>query len=287
MYTGDYDLNQAIMAIGAHADDIEIEVGGTLEKYFRQGYEIVYVMSTNNMSGAVSSLQPDGTRTSRNEATTEMIKRRKRECDNAAKEWNTTPIHLDHPQRHYTDENLQRVELRYGCPRPATVDPDVPTIITAFEHGPSVERLKNLMLEKNPEVIFTHGPLAMNPEHFCTGLLVAKAYWAAVAEGFKGALLLWREVHTHFGPAHIRWDTYVDYTGLVDRKMELIGKHACQMPHFADPGFGHRIVSQERGKATGCGAAEVFTWVKSSAHANAAGPIYGSLMMELLNNSRS
>lgn len=287
MRTGTYDLNQSIMAVGAHADDIEIEVGGTLEKYFQRDYEIVYVMSTNNMSGSVGSLNPDGSKATRDEATTDMIKRRKRECDDAAREWNTSPIHLDHPQRHYTDENLNRVELRYGCPRPANVEPDVPTIITAFEHGPSVDRLKSLMLEKNPEVIFTHGALTKNPEHFCTTLLVTNAYWAAVQEGFKGALLLWREVHTHLGPAEIRWDTFIDYSPYVDRKMELIGKHVCQMPQAAQPTFGHRVVAQERGKSVGCGAAEVFTWVKSSAHYNDDGPVYGSLMMELINNSRS
>jgi LmbE family N-acetylglucosaminyl deacetylase len=39
------------MAIGAHADDIEVCVGGTLLKYRDAGYEIDYVMSTNNFSG--------------------------------------------------------------------------------------------------------------------------------------------------------------------------------------------------------------------------------------------
>ncbi len=39
------------MAIGAHADDIELRVGGTLLKYLDCGYEIAYVMSTNNFAG--------------------------------------------------------------------------------------------------------------------------------------------------------------------------------------------------------------------------------------------
>lgn len=277
---------ECIMAIGAHADDIEIQVGGTLEKYFRLGFEIVYVQSTNNMSGRVSTLHPDGSRTSRAVSTTEILPIRKRECDAAAREWNTTPIHLDHPQRHYTDDHLQQVELRYGCPRPATVPGDVPSILTAGEDGASIERLKNLILDKNPEVIFTHGVAQENPEHFCTALLVARAFWEAASEGFKGALLLWREHHTLFGPMESRWDTFVDYTPYFERKMELIGKHNCQMPHWMLPEFGHRTVSREFGKAAGVGAAEVFTWVRSSTHVNATGPVHSSLMMELLNNNR-
>ena len=286
MKTEEGEINECVMAIGAHADDIEIHTGGTLEKYFHQGYEVVYVMSTNNMSGQVGWVNPDGSKEARPEVTTDMMPRRKRECDDAAREWNTKPIHLDHPQRHYTDENLEKVELRYGCPRPDTVPGDVPTIITACEDKPSIERLKNLILEKNPEVIFTHGIATTNPEHFCTALLVTRAYWKAVEEGFKGAMLLWRDYHTFFGPSESQWDTYIDYTPYLDRKMELIGKHDCQMPQWAQPGFGHRVVAKEFGKAEGCGAAEPFIWVRGSEHIASDGPVYGGLMMELMNNSR-
>jgi len=42
----------SIMAVGAHCDDIEFTVAGTLLKYHREyNYDIVYVESTNNMSG--------------------------------------------------------------------------------------------------------------------------------------------------------------------------------------------------------------------------------------------
>ena len=53
-------LNRALMAVGAHADDIEINVGGTCLKYHELGYEIDYVMSTNNFSGDWKLRQPDG-----------------------------------------------------------------------------------------------------------------------------------------------------------------------------------------------------------------------------------
>ena len=39
------------MAIGAHADDIEFNAGGTICKYQDRSYELVYVLSTNNMAG--------------------------------------------------------------------------------------------------------------------------------------------------------------------------------------------------------------------------------------------
>ncbi len=48
------------MAIGAYPDDIELNVGGSLLKYRDRGYEIVYIMSTNNMPGTWSVLRPEG-----------------------------------------------------------------------------------------------------------------------------------------------------------------------------------------------------------------------------------
>lgn len=57
----DYEMNRSIMVVGAHADDNEIRAGGTMLKYRALDYDTVYVMATNNMSGDVQQLQPDGT----------------------------------------------------------------------------------------------------------------------------------------------------------------------------------------------------------------------------------
>lgn len=279
---------QTVMAVGAHADDIEIGVGGTLEKAFRHGYEIVYVMSTNNMSGAVASLDAGGKQTVVQEPNTEMIHRRKRECADAARELGTVPIHLDHPQRHYTDENLQRVDLCYGAPIPGTIAGEVPTILTACEMPEHIERLTSIILEKNPELVFTHPLATYNPEHFCTTLLVANAYWKAVERGYRGGLLFWTEPQTRFGPAYHRWETFIDYSPYLDRKMELIGKHACQMPKAHLPTFGHRILALEYGKACGCLAAECFIWARRPDQREGKGsfPSYGSITLELYKNAR-
>lgn len=286
MKTVTNSIPQSLMAVGAHADDIEINVGGTLEKAFRNGYEIIYVMSTNNMSGSVSTLHEDGTRTYAKEPNTEMIHRRKRECAAAAREWGTEPIHLDHPQRHYTDENLQRVDLRYGSPIPGCISGDIPSILTACENRDAIERLTQLILDKNPELVLTHPLATYNPEHFCTTLLVANAFWKAVDRGYRGGLIFWIEPETRFGPAYHRWETFVDYSPYLDRKMELIGKHACQMPNAHLPNFGHRVLAAEYGNACGRAAAECYIWGRRPDHREGGGvfPAYGGLTLELLHN---
>ena len=276
------------MAIGAHADDIEINVGGTLEMAFRAGYAISYVMSTNNMSGKVSWLEPDGRRTTVKEANYDIIHRRKREAAEAAREWGTEPIHLDYPQRHYTDKNLEQVELRYGAPVPECMNGNIPSILTACEQEEPIENLKELIIAKQPELVFTHPLATYNPEHFCTTLLVANAYWRAVKEGFSGGLVFWVEPETRFGPTYIQWDTYIDYSPFLERKMELIGKHACQMPNAHLPDFGHRILALEYGKACGCLAAECFIWGNRPGpnRESELFPTYGTTTLKLLKNSR-
>jgi LmbE family N-acetylglucosaminyl deacetylase len=250
-----------IMVVGAHADDIEILAGGTLWKYHARGYEIVYVMSTDNMSGSVNTLQPDGTVTSAYEPPELMSARRKRECAAAAALLGTTPIHLDHPQRHYRDAAGVQHELRYGCARPFAVPPDVPTILTAYEDEPSVARLTHLILEHDPVCIITHDLAVPSIEHLATVLLVVASFWRAVDQGFRGALLQGREDELVFGDLNARWDTFVDISDCLDQKMQLIGCHACQMPTAHYPSHGHRQRPLKWGAACGCGAAEVFTWV--------------------------
>ena len=279
---------QKIMSVGAHADDIEVATGGTLAKFHDQGYEIVYVMSTNNMSGGVQELQPDGSIKRWKETPSPMMARRKRECDDVAALLGTTPIHLDHPQRHYTGERGDQVELRYGCALPEGVPEDVPSIVTAYEDEAARERLVDLILEHDPACIFSHGMCSGNIEHVATCLLVTKCYWQAVEAGYKGALLQWREDYTSFGMANTKWDTFIDISDYLDKKMALVGKHACQMPTAHTPDHGHRLRSMKWGAACGCKAAEVFTWVAQDRRPDldARLPFYSPLLAELSQHTR-
>lgn len=225
-------MNQAkLMAIGAHADDIELNVGGSLCKYRELGYEVIYIMSTNNMSGCWKTLLPDGRKEVRKPPYNEMMPQRKKEAAAAAKFFGTVAIHLDHPQRHYTDKDGNNFQLRYGNPCPDCVAPDTPTILTAHEDKNAVQRLTDLILEYQPEAVITHGPAMVDMEHMGTALLVTKAYRKAVEAGYNGMLLHWLDNNpTIFGDAFCQWDAVIDVSNYWEQKLEAIGKHACQMP---------------------------------------------------------
>lgn len=287
-----HEVNRNIMAIGAHADDIEVNVGATLLKYHEMGYAITYVMATNNMSGSVSEVQSDGSIKVFREGPVAMMGRRKRECDEAARVLGTVPIHLDHPQRHYhPGVEGACLELRYGCALPEGVPADVPSILTAADDAASVSRLSTLILEKSPECVLTHTALDPNIEHSAVCTLVTKAFWEAVENGFTGGLLYWNCGHSMYGEFSMRWDTFIQVDQYLDRKMELVGKHRCQMPTASAPDHGHRLLTEWRGKSCGCRAAEVFNWVRRPARCSKMlngvfSPILGEISTELLHNTR-
>lgn len=245
-----------LMSIAAHCDDIELNFGATMLKYHEAfGYDIVYVLSTNNMSGqwteategeyAGQPKLPDWITEKQTVASPahgrlihqvpwyHEMPQRKREAEAAARDcFDTVPIHLDYAQRHYTDRTLNTVDLRYGAPAPDCYDPAIPTIMTACDDPEQIRRVATLMLEKDPEVIFTHAAVDYTFEHTGTTLLVKKAFYQAKAAGYDGSLLCAANPGKNaMGRFYDRWDSFVDTTGYFEKKKVAIGKHACQMPY--------------------------------------------------------
>lgn len=274
----------SLMTIGAHADDNEFCFGGTMYKCREKlGYDIVYVQSSNNMSGAWtevvrgprSGLSPLPAWIDRKRTTVKSegrlvhtvpwyheMHQRKTEAEHAARAcFHTEPIHLDYAQRHYTDSRLNRVDLRYGAAVPECYDPSGPTIVTAHEFPEPVERVKALILEKNPEVILTHAPVDANFEHSATAHLVRKAFDRARSEGYDGSLLCSVSSHHGLGGFFERWDAFVDTGGFYEKKREAISMHACQFPYPDQLDLWDPTVGQICG---GLESAEPFTVVSLS-----------------------
>jgi len=261
-------MNQTLMAIGAHADDIEFWAGGTCLKYHRAGYRIVYVMSTNNMSGGIKFVASGG-KVVRHAATPEtLMPIRKSECDKAAAVVGTEPIHLDHPQRHYIAPDLSQVYEGYGVPAPGGIALHCPTILMAQEDAASVRRVADLILDHNPEAVLTHSHICENPEHYGTAMLVMKGYLLARDEGYAGWLLFWNEMTqvAALRDTYCSWDTFVDITGLREAKDDWIRCHIAMVP------FPERMEYLDFSKACGCELAETFIIGKFGGELQPSGP---------------
>lgn len=217
-----------LMAVGAHADDIEFNAGGTICKYLELGYELVYVLSTNNMSGSWSSLDKNGKRVSRTVPWFEIYPQRKLEAENAAVHFGTHAIHLNHPQRHYWNETLEKIELRYGMRRPDCVPENIPSILTAHEDPEARRVLAALIEQYQPEAILTHDSIQCDMEHIGTSLLVTRTVREC---GYEGTLLLWPSIDEPFcGEIYNSRQTYIDISGYYEKKMDALRIHACQVP---------------------------------------------------------
>ena len=226
-------MKKTILAIGAHADDIELSFGATLIKYCRKyDYTIGYVMTTDNAAGEVISIGEDGKYHSTRPPAAQLQTIRQAEANAAAREmFGTEAIHLNYPQRHYTAESGEKVELRYGVPGEYAGSEGVPTILTAHEDKAAVERLRDIILDVDPEVIITTNISDMNPEHQCTALLTVKAFREAQKKGQDSTLLhSMPPAPFPVGAYFNAGDTFVDTTGYYQEKLHAIGYHKCQKP---------------------------------------------------------
>lgn len=268
--------SRSLMAIGAHADDIEFWAGGTCLKYHRAGYDIVYVMSTNNMSGGLHFVATGGIVVTKKCTPETMMPIRKSECDKAAAVVGTTPIHLDHPQRHYTAPDLSRVDEGYGVPPPSGIALKGPSIMMAHDDPQSVRRVADLILEHNPEAVLTHSQVTGSPEHYGTAMLVMKGYLLARAEGYRGWILFWNEMSqdTELRDTFRTWNTFVDITGLRKAKEDWIRCHISMVP------FPERMDYLDFSEECGCQLAETFTIGKFGEEPQAI----GEFIEEILRN---
>lgn len=269
-----------IMAIGAHADDIEFNVTGTLLKYHKAGYSVTYVMATNNCAGTWARLDENGKRVVDLVPWYEMMPQRKLEAARAARElFDTEPIHLDYAQRHYWDRHLVKTELHYGCEPLNCSGPDAPTIITACEDETAIKSLANLILEKNPECVLTHGYAVYTTEHYCVATLTREAFFLARERGYAGSLLHWIEVETErYGRGFVRWNTFIDTSGYgSEAKRAALEIHSCQVPTAKHLDLEDEI----HGRDCGCESAETFIACRINRD------LSGEFTREIVENSRS
>lgn len=251
----------SLVAIGAHADDIELHAGGVAATWAHAGRPVHFVMTTNNMSG---NLLPQG----RADAVpyrllpqeTQAI--RQREQADAAAVIDASVRHLNYPQRHYWNGS-QQVSLDFTA---ITHDPFAagagkPPIIIAAQKDEAINEVGELLVSLNPAVILTQTITDIDPEHHATASLVWQAYQRR-AKDLRGATLLFWAPGTSSMAGMLRqtFDCIKPFDQQAfDRKMKMLRCHASQMT-------ARRLEMAERrarywGAEVGATFAEPFTTV--------------------------
>lgn len=222
-------MAETLVAVAAHADDVELNAGGTVAKWAAERGPVHIVMVTDNCSG---SLIPE-------EGSEEDVRRlppaqtraiRHREQEAAAELIGADVHYLDYAQRHYWDG--QR-EIRIGYDPTDSPDPreaSRPQILTDYIDPERYRAVADLLVDVGPHGVITHGPLDVDPEHHA----VCSLLWLAFRERHEdlegvslrfwspGSSCMWGVMEPHY-------DHFQDISDYYQKKLELCACHASQM----------------------------------------------------------
>lgn len=236
------DTRKCMMVIGAHADDVEGPLaGGTLAKYKDDGYELVYVMSTNNAAGCLlnRSLEGDTGFTEKPVphdypvSALETIEIRNKEALDAAAFYGAQPVFLNFQESQFWPAYREVVNV--GDPfyyQYAPPGRNVVSVSTRFSDA--VGAVAGLLAKHRPEIVITHMTGGEKHDHGNTGYLVYLAFEKAMEKGAVGQLWMTPRGWVA-GPAWSKrlapYVKAVDVTPYVAHRHRALHIHVSQQGH--------------------------------------------------------
>ena len=217
----------SVLAVGAHPDDIEQHVGGTLLKYKAQGAGIFFVLTTSGNTGSNEKKDPS-----------EIGCQREAEQLEAAKAYGAKVRFLRNDDERLLDTNETRTQLLDAM---RWADPDV-----IFTHSPTDESPDHAMTSKlvRNMILSLPGVNQQSSEKPCKK---------------RVSLFLW-ENDCCVGSGQP--DVYVDISDVMDAKLETFRKHRSQVSYMGafDIAIDDDVVVPDRfrGLQYGCKYAECF-----------------------------
>ena len=220
---------EMLVVVAAHADDAEINAGGTMAKWVGGGGLVTILLVTNNCSGEV--LNADGS-THRLPASA-MSALRDAEQDAAAALIGARVVRLNYAQRHYYDGS-QVVRMGYGAPPPADAAPEAyaQPLLTSYQQPAHVERMAAALEGLAPSLILCQPPSDLDPEHHATASLVWAAWRASAPLACVPLRFYSPGSSCPGGFFRIPYDVHEDISEFFETKLALCAAHASQMTEF-------------------------------------------------------
>jgi len=228
---GNRRMSETLVAVSAHADDAELNAGGTLAKWAAGGGAIHIVMATDNCSG--SMIPPGGDEAAKRRLPPhETSAIRRKEQDAAAALIGATVHFLDYPQRHYW-EGSREVSIGYGPSadqKSEISNQQLPPLLIAFQEPAHVARLADLLASLEPDLVLTQTPLDLDPEHHAVASMVWQAFRAGKRQLRRATLRFWTPGSScQEGLLDPGYDHIEDISAHYEAKLALCRCHASQL----------------------------------------------------------
>ena len=221
-------MSKVLVTVAAHADDVELNAGGTVAKWAAEGGSVHIVMVSANFAGEMIPESGD-----------ESAKRRLPPIDTAAirraeQEASAALIgakvhYLDYAQRHYWD-GRERISAGFGNPTPPPGVMGCPLLLTEYQKPEHFRTMGKLLTSLKPEVVLTQGVLDVDPEHHAVCSLVWLAFHER-REELKGVTLrFWTPGSScMWGVMEPGYDHFEDITDHYETKLRMCACHKSQM----------------------------------------------------------
>lgn len=272
-------MSRSIVALMAHADDIEYYAGATFARYARQGYRMLYGVLSRCNSGWSVTQERGGFYTS----SERIVPRRREEAAAAATVYGAQLYQGDLLENCWTRRDGVRVvpsftgALTIGG-APVGVDEDLPAGVplavaagagASWEENTYARELADLLVEWEPELVIGQEHTNFNPDHFAAAQLVAVAWLQASRRARIGPYqvpITFPVPGTHAFPP-MEPTLILDVTGDTDTCLRAIACHRSQGGHLETTAAYLRTSWSGWGARIGVGAAEAFRTVYEPAAA--------------------
>jgi LmbE family N-acetylglucosaminyl deacetylase len=209
-----YAQSKRIVCVGAHPDDPESGMGGTIAKYISEGHQVTIIYLTTGEAGIEGVSHENAAK----------IRKKEAECAN---------------------ELLGTKSIFLG-----QIDGDT-EYTRAWER-----RLKTILEELEPDVVYTHWPIDSHRDHQIASLLTFQN-WIRLEKKFD---LYYFEVCANSQTMGFIPTDYVDISPFSEIKRKAVDCHISQNPEgiYFSEDCNHFGMQEGRGKEIGVEAAEAF-----------------------------
>lgn len=247
---------RAFMAIGAHCDDVDLRCGGTFARLTREGKRGCYVVAVEN-----AYVRPDFPLKDSHEA----LATRRAESTRAAEILGADRIEWLQLKSYYLSTPVPYSRVIPSFDSLASLNEELhgvileglPPAYIAENFPRCVERLRTLILDFAPQVVFTHSPDDRHLDHYAVARFVERVVRDLKGEGLDIDLHFWEPGSA--GPmAAFEPDGFVELSEEdVAAKRRAVDVYVSQIP----PGFLETWVedwARAYGALRGLAYAEVF-----------------------------